>query len=162
MELYLIRHADAEPLAPPIEADEDRPLTPKGLEQCRQLAHALGRWNIQVEKLCTSPLLRAKQTAEELVKHWHGAAPTVEVVDALAPGAKPKGRKRFFMLLEGQSVGVVGHQPDLGELIGWLIGGKKAEIRLAKGGAARVDCPEGLGKGTGVLAWLANPELYVH
>ena len=55
---------------------------------------------------------------------------------------------------------LIGHQPDLGELIGWLIGGKKASIGLAKAGVARIECPEGPGKGAGVLTRVVSPAWY--
>jgi len=160
MELYLIRHADAEPLAPPIDTDEERPLTPAGLEQCRALADALLRAGVQFDRLYTSPLLRARQTADELLRRWTGPTPELIVADALGTASKPKTKKRFLLTLDGQVTGLIGHQPDLSETVGWLIGGKKAEIRMAKAGVARVDCVEGPGKGAGVLKWLVGPEWY--
>src|SRR3954447_25115657 len=104
MELYLIRHADAEPLAPPLVADADRPLTTAGLAQCEALAAALSRLGVRLNKLHTSPLTRARQTADELLKYWHGPGPELIVSEALAPDAKPKSRKRFLLSLDGDGV----------------------------------------------------------
>src|SRR5437899_1868401 len=101
MEIYLIRHAEAEPLAPPIAADEERPLTTAGLEQCRSLAAALARAEAKLDKIYTSPVMRARQTADEMLRHWTGPAPELIVAECLAPEAKPKSRKRFLMSLEG-------------------------------------------------------------
>src|SRR5262245_49824239 len=127
MQLYLIRHADAEPLAPPLVADEERPLTLFGLEQCKILAAGLTRLGVRLDKLYTSPLTRARQTADEIVKHGMTPAPELIVADALAPDTKPKTRKRFLLSLDGNVVALVGHQPDLGEIAGYMIGGKKAQ-----------------------------------
>jgi phosphohistidine phosphatase len=160
MELYLIRHADVAPLAPPLGSDEERPLTTAGLEQCKALAAALGRLGVKLEKLYTSPLVRARQTADELVKHWTGPAPELVVADALDPETKPKKRKHFLLSLDGNSVGLVGHEPDLGEIAGYLIGSKKAQVHLSKAGVARVEFSESPCKGGGVLNWLLPPECY--
>jgi phosphohistidine phosphatase SixA len=51
----------------------------------------------------------------------------------------------------------VGHQPDLSEYAAWLIGDKKAQVNLAKAGAAFIECEAGPSKGGGVLTWLITP-----
>lgn len=160
MQIYLIRHADAEPLAPPITSDDERPLTPAGIKQCRRLAQALAKAEVKLDRVFASPLLRARQTAEEMLRHWDGAAPELIISEALAPDAKSKKRKRFFLSLDGEAVGIVGHQPRLGEWTAWLIGSKKAQLDLAKAGIAFVDCPEGPNKGMGSLQLLVTPEWY--
>ena len=96
VELYLIRHADAEPLTPALAADDERPLTAKGLDQCEALAAALLRGGVQLDKIVTSPLVRARQTAERLLQHWKEPLPELVISDALAPHTKAKKQKRFF------------------------------------------------------------------
>ena len=58
------------------------------------------------------------------------------------------------------SVAVVGHQPDLGQLAGWLIGARKAQIDLAKAGVAHIAFDPEPRKGAGTLVWLVTPEWF--
>src|SRR5205807_2522803 len=70
MRLYLIRHADAAPLGEGGVADDrDRPLTELGHSQCQALAAALQKRDVKVDQIVTSPLLRARQTAEDVQQH---------------------------------------------------------------------------------------------
>src|SRR5262245_8577215 len=123
MDLYLIRHAEAAPENPEQHDDASRPLTDAGREQCKALAAALQRSGVALERLITSPLLRAKQTAEGILEHWQGPKPELIESKALSPDSKRKKTKHFYLTLEGSAIGVIGHQPDLGRWAAWLIGG---------------------------------------
>jgi len=159
MELYLIRHADAAPLGEGgITADEDRPLTDKGREQLKALASGLKRFGVILDTIMTSPLVRAKQTAEGVLENWGSPAPSLHMVDELAPqGNRRKLAKELRRHGEG-SIALVGHEPDLSQFAGWLIGSRKSRLELAKGGVAHVHFDNGVGKAEGVLKWLALPE----
>ncbi len=161
MELYLIRHADAVPRGDnETMADEDRPLTPMGEGQSRSIATALQRKGVALQLILTSPLLRARQTVEGMLKAWSGAAPEVRVCDELAPGTKPRKLAKALQLLDREPVGLVGHEPDLSAWVAWVIGGKRAQLALAKAGVARVSCPDGVDKGEGTLRSLLTPEWF--
>ncbi|HXG10102.1 MAG TPA: phosphohistidine phosphatase SixA [Gemmataceae bacterium] len=160
MDLYLIRHAEAKPLgADGITRDEDRPLTEAGEAQARELAAGLQRHGVHLGLLLTSPLLRARQTAEAILRQWSLPAPELRVCAELAPGVKPKKLARLLRILSADGVGLVGHMPDLARHTAWLIGGKKAQIDLAKAGAAHLVCPDFPRKGSCTLIWLVTPEL---
>ena len=91
MRLYVIRHAEAVPLGQDgIERDEDRPLTTAGQEQSKRLAQALLGRGVKLDKLLSSPLLRAKQTAESILTSLGDGAPALEECEYLAPGSKKK------------------------------------------------------------------------
>jgi phosphohistidine phosphatase len=159
MDLYIIRHADAQPLGEQgIRDDADRPLTVAGQAQCGSLAAALKRQKINLERLVTSPLLRARQTAEGLLKELEAPQPELHTCDHLAPGGKRRKLTRFLRGLSAQSVAVVGHMPDLNFYVGWLIGSKKAQVDLAKAGVACIHFEDEPRKGTGVLTWLITPQ----
>jgi phosphohistidine phosphatase len=159
MDLYIIRHADAQPLGEGgIEDDGERPLTVTGQSQCGPLAAALQRSGVNLERIVTSPLLRARQTAEGLLKHLGSPAPDLHTCDQLAPGGKRRKLTRFLRGLHAQSVAIVGHEPDLSDYTGWLIGSKKAQIDLAKAGIACIHFEDEPDKGAGVLTWLVTPE----
>lgn len=165
MDLYLIRHADALPLGEgDAHDDEERPLSAAGDAQCSSLAAALQRAGVTLDRVVASPLLRARQTAEGLLKHWTveepTPAPTLDVCGALAPGGKPRKLARYLLKLNDSSVALVGHMPDLAGTAAWLIGSKKAQLELAKAGVAAIECEKLPGKGCGILRWLVTPAWY--
>ncbi len=158
MRLYLIRHADAAQLSEHgILADEDRPLTDLGQAQCQALAAALQKRDVALDRIVSSPLLRARQTAEGLRKHWDSPVREIVLCDDLGPGGKPKKLSRFVRDLQAESVALVGHMPDISDYLTWLAGSKKAQIPLDKAGAAYLECHDDLRKGDGVLVWLVTP-----
>lgn len=158
MDLYLIRHADAVPLGEGgVTDDAERPLTTDGRGHCRQLAAALMRFGVRCDRVATSPLLRARQTAEELLAHWTEPVPALDLCDALAPGGKPRKLARYLLKKGDGAIALVGHMPDLAEHAAWLIGSKKAQLGIAKAGVAHIECDKLPSKGTGVLTWLITP-----
>lgn len=114
MRLVLVRHADAAPGTP----DESRTLTAEGREQARRLGDQLRAGGIEPDVVLSSPLLRARETAEAL-----GFGPP-ESVSALAPGATAED-VRAAVENRGETVVVVGHQPDCGRIAAALSGGEE-------------------------------------
>lgn len=155
MHLYLIRHSDAAPLGGPgIDRDEQRPLTPEGEGQADALAQALRHLGVRFDALLVSPLVRAKQTAERLATK----AARPKECPALAPGHKKREVLEHLHGVKGDAVALVGHNPDLSELVGWFVGDKAAGIDLDKSGVACVAFDGKPAKGGGVLVWLVTPE----
>ena len=114
MRLYLCRHAQAAPGEP----DESRVLTPRGLEQARELGARLAALPEPPRLVVTSPLVRARQTAEELAR---ATGATLRVEEALAPGATADTLGGALASDTGP-VAIVGHQPDCSEIAYALIG----------------------------------------
>lgn len=155
----MIRHADAAPLGEGgVTQDEARPLTTKGEDQARTLASGLRARGVHLDMILASPLLRARQTAECMLQEWSNPAPELRICEALAPDGKRRKLSRFLRETGVDKVGLVGHQPDLGNYAAWLIGSKKAQLDLAKAGVAYITCPREPGKGEGTLIWLVTPE----
>ena len=155
MQLYLIRHAEAVPLGEQgIQDDEQRPLTPHGEEQCQSLARALQRLGVRADVLLVSPLVRARQSAERLIS----GSVRVKECEVLAPGGRKRDILEQVRETKANAVGLVGHNPDLSELVGWFIGDKNAGIDLEKAGVACITFDGKPAKGGGVLAWLITPQ----
>jgi phosphohistidine phosphatase len=110
--LVLVRHAEAAPGSP----DELRALTPEGHKQARKLGDRLRAEGIEPEAVLSSPLLRARETAADL------GFGRPEPREELAPGAKAED-VRALLADRGDTVVVVGHQPDCGEIAAALSGG---------------------------------------
>ena len=117
MRLVLIRHAEAAPGEP----DELRVLTPDGHEQTRRLGERLRKDGIEPDAVLSSPLLRALETASDL-----GFGPA-EPVDELGPGATEED-VRAAVAGRGETVIVVGHQPDCGRVAAALSGGEEPKF----------------------------------
>ncbi|MFO0930540.1 MAG: phosphohistidine phosphatase SixA [Gemmataceae bacterium] len=161
MRLILIRHGEAAPVgAHGVHDDEERPLTDAGRGQCRAAAAALKRLGVKLDRLLASPLVRARQTAEEVVAGWGDGAPEVEECEALAPGGRKRKVNQKLLQDSVDTVAVVGHNPDLSEMVGWYLGDKAIGIDLDKGGMACIDFDGVPNKGGGTLAWLVGPDWY--
>lgn len=162
VDLYIIRHADALALGEHgITDDAERPLSAAGEAESQKIGNALKKRNIQLDRLVTSPLLRARQTAEFMLKTRSiDEGPQITVSEDLAPGGKPRKLARFLRKLGGEHVGLVGHMPHIADWSAWLIGSKKAQLDFAKAGIAHIVCGEAPRKGMGVLQWLVTPEWF--
>lgn len=123
MRLYLVRHAEAAPGEP----DELRQLTPEGKTQARALGERFRDEGVQADIVLTSPLLRARQTGEELARQLGIKA---EADERLAPGAGPED-VRAAVEGRGESVVAVGHQPDCGRVAAELTGGPEPSFPAA-------------------------------
>ena len=112
MHVLLVRHAEALPGEP----DELRPLSPAGRAHARSLGVELaGR---KPSAVLSSPLLRARETAEAIAK---ATGAKVRIEPLLAPGAAA-AELRDAVLAQGETVVAVGHQPDLSEIVLELTG----------------------------------------
>ncbi len=114
MRLVLVRHAEAAPGTP----DEFRALTPEGHDQARQLGERLRGDGIEPDAVLSSPLLRARETAVDL------GFGEPDALDELGPGATENDVKTAIEG-RGETVVVVGHQPDCSRVTAALRGGEE-------------------------------------
>ena len=160
MNLYLLRHGIAvEREEMPQEGDEARPLTPKGRRQLRRVAGALRQMDVKPDVVFASPLVRAQQTAEVMVKQLKLRKPA-KLSYELRPGGSPEKFVRQLTALKPapSEVLVVGHEPDLSELLSLLVAGNlTAGFVLKKGGIACVETDRLRPGQCGNLAWLITP-----
>jgi len=127
--IYLVRHAHAAPGEP----DELRALTPEGRRDARALGELLASEGVVPDAILSSPLLRARETAEELAR---ATGVSAAGDDRLRPGATTAD---VLEAVEGRgaTVIVVGHQPDCGRIAGEL--GDGTEPPFPPAGIAAVD-----------------------
>jgi phosphohistidine phosphatase len=128
MRLVIVRHAEAEPGEP----DEMRALTDDGRAQADALGRRLRDEGIVADAVLTSPLLRARETAAAL------GLGTPEPSDALRPGATAEGVRKA-VAGRGETVVIVGHQPDCGRIAAEL--GDGTEPRFPAAGMHVLDLP---------------------
>jgi phosphohistidine phosphatase len=158
MQLLVIRHAiaeDREKFAESGEPDDERPLTRKGIRRMKQVAKGLAAAGGSIDVLATSPLKRAVQTAEIVADEFGLGGP--EVIPSLVPGASfDEFSKWAESLGEVKTVAVVGHEPHLSGLIGWLAGG---QVEMKKGGACLLEFESAPRQGAGTILWSLTPGL---
>jgi phosphohistidine phosphatase len=159
MILYLIRHAIAEDRSAE-GSDEDRALTPRGKARMLRASEGLRKLKVQPELILTSPLRRARETAEILAKALSDAP--VEPMAELAAGIDPGQAARALRAhARAKELALVGHQPGLGLLASLLLTGSATslEIDLRKGGVVCIEAELSEGEAKSSLLWLATPKL---
>jgi phosphohistidine phosphatase len=162
MNLYLMRHAIAVAGDEPgVETDGERPLSARGIKRMRKAARGLKRLEVTFDALLTSPLLRARQTAD-IVAQAIGLNDQVEEISGLAPESSVDNLIFGLARFRGREhVLLVGHEPLLSQMIAFLLAGKKNEtsnIGLKRGALCRIEV-DGLPPAKpGTLHWLLAPK----
>ena len=157
-ELYLVRHAVAEARGDAWPDDSKRPLTDSGIARMRKAARGLARLGVAIDVVLTSPLTRARQTAEIVVEAIH-PRPTLVSADALSPdGSYAAVVAELEKHTRKTRIALVGHEPGIGELAARLIGSRHA-IEFKKGAVCRIDVDAVPPGGPGDLRWLMTTKI---
>ena len=155
-EIYIIRHGIAAERGDAYPDDSKRPLTAKGIARLKREAKALDELEIVFDQIITSPLVRAKQTADVFAETMK-SKPPVATSDALTPAGTPAAViQELGRHAKKGRIALVGHEPNLGELAARLIGARHA-IEFKKGGICRIDFEVLPPKGHGELRWFVPP-----
>lgn len=149
-ELYVVRHAPAEDASP--RGDHGRALTAEGRAEMADAVAGLARLVEPLELIASSPLTRARQTADLLAARFPEAERAT--LDALAPGLDRDALAAWLDAAPQRRIALVGHEPDLSTLVGWLIGGAGgARIKMRKGAVAALALGGRLGPRSAELDW---------
>jgi phosphohistidine phosphatase len=160
MLLLLLRHADAgvpDPTKWP--GDVERPLTAVGRDTQRRVADVLRRSGISLDALFTSPLLRARQTAE-ITADVLGFAGKATICDALAETPGLSRIAQCLAAVRGDvTVGLTGHSPWMDETASLLLAGSASgmSIDFPKSGAMVIRT-DSLSPGAGQLIAFITPD----
>jgi phosphohistidine phosphatase len=160
MKLLVIRHAiaeDRDEFAYTGRPDAERPLTKQGRERMRRAAAGIAAEAPRIDVLATSPLVRAVQTAEIIAEECGGMEPVL--VDELAPEHAPEALVPWLRTHEDDAVvAVVGHEPHLSFLVGWLLTGRhESFVELKKGATCLLDFDDPPAAGNATLLWALAP-----
>lgn len=157
-ELYLVRHAIAAERGEDWPDDDMRPLTARGISRFKEAVEGLRRLAVEIDEIFTSPLVRARETAELLASGLAGKPP-IQVLDALSPGHAPSSvLAQLARTARRRRIALVGHEPGLGELAAHLIGAGRA-LPFKKGGVCRIDVEGLTSRHPGTLTWFIPPGL---
>ena len=150
MRLYFLRHGEAD-WPNWDKPDDERPLTKPGRKEAHEVGEFLARLGVQPDVILTSPLSRAAQTADIAAEHLKTRCREEKL---LAPGFTADELARVLRKYPGESLMLVGHEPDFTKTISALTGGN---VKLSKAGIALVDLADSLRKGK--LIWLFPPKI---
>ena len=157
-EIYIVRHAIAAERGDDWPDDTKRPLTEQGIGKFKEAVGGLKELDATIEEIFTSPLVRARQTADLLAAGVRGR-PTVKVLDALSPGQPPATvMAQLAKVAKRRCIALVGHEPDLGELAAYLVGARRP-LPFKKGGICRIDLASLSTKAAGTLVWFVTPKI---
>lgn len=141
MRLILIRHATAEDYA---KRDFDRALVEKGHLQAKRVGQFLAHVGIRPDRILTSPLCRARETAAHIASCVESAYGIIED-PRLACGMRPEtGCDVLLECGKDETVVMVGHEPDCSRFVSWLVGiERSAHLRFKKACSAflTIDTP---------------------
>jgi phosphohistidine phosphatase len=157
-ELYLIRHGIAAERGDAWPDDTKRPLTDEGVRRLRKIAAGLVRIGVNFDVMLTSPLVRAKQTAE-IIAAGLDPHPPIVMTEALSPGgAYAAVVEELGKQARRRRIALVGHEPGIGALTARLIGSRHL-LEFKKGAIARADLAALPPTGAGSLQWFLTPRL---
>ncbi|MBV8488999.1 MAG: histidine phosphatase family protein [Candidatus Eremiobacteraeota bacterium] len=153
MKIWFLRHGVAIDREVWDRDDSERPLTPDGISRMKREAKTMASLDVSPSVILTSPLVRAKQTADVVADRLKLKAVSDDRLgldfdaEAIRAIAAERGGAASIM--------VVGHEPSMSETIGAITGG--SHLDLKKGGLACVDFDDE--KGTATLTLLLAPKV---
>lgn len=157
MELYILRHADAEELGGAIRSDSERPLTAKGKKQARYVAEGLRALEVAFDAILASPYVRAMQTAE-IVTDLLKLSDKLQSAFDLAPDGDPRKLMSELKKRRAASVLLVGHEPYLSQLISVLLSGRpNLSIKMKKAALCKLEIASPCFDECATLEWLMTP-----
>jgi phosphohistidine phosphatase len=159
VDAILIRHAKAGTRDPNSWPDDGkRPLSPQGREEQRAAARLMKRMGVQFNFLVTSPLVRARQTADIIAEAYQWSEPPQEA-EVLGHGCTAQGVVKLLSKFPPDAtVALVGHEPELSQVAAALIGRSgDAQISLKKSGVIGIRFEGSPAVGAGMLTFLLKP-----
>ncbi|HSU56397.1 MAG TPA: phosphohistidine phosphatase SixA [Candidatus Dormibacteraeota bacterium] len=157
MNIFVLRHGTAAERNPHrYPNDADRPLVEEGERKTRKAAKAMKALDVSFGKILSSPYKRARQTAE-IVAEGRGCSEGMELCDALSPEGDSRGVVAAIKRIHPvpKEILLVGHEPNLSELISFLISGNAgASVLMKKGGLCKLNCHSLHAGPCATLEWL--------
>lgn len=148
MIIYFLRHSEAE------DSHEDfgRRLTPKGSAQSEKMGRFMKHAGLIPSKILSSPVVRARQTAEIVSSVLGGHQ--VHIAPWLACGMSPANCfKNLSPEACGSGILLVGHEPDFSSTIGALLGCSGDSLHIRKASLTSLNV-SAFSKGGGRLEFL--------
>ena len=159
MNVFFLRHGEAGRRITILSKDFERSLTASGIAEIEEIAESMKDMGLEFDKIGSSPLARARETAE-IVSKVYKKEGKLEMWDELKPEENRLDLyRRLSKMKQDADVLLVGHDPFLTTVIGEIISGSlSVKISLKKAGLARVQIYSFTPKASGELRWLLTPK----
>lgn len=161
MKLYLLRHGIAADVGTGgVRHDSERPLTDEGREKLQRVAAAMLAMGLEFELILSSPFLRARQTAE-IIADALKARKRLSLLDDLACGGDVRTvvHKLTSIRPVPESLLLVGHEPDMSELVSLLCTGEtRMAVEFKKAGLCKLEAGTLRPGRCATLSWLLTPK----
>ncbi len=158
MQLYILRHGIAEDQKPGGK-DADRALTAEGKKKLRDVLRVAQKAGVSPGLILSSPYVRAVETAE-IAMDVLDYKDSLLRIDALIPSSGPEPVWEEIRVHKSASeLMLVGHEPLLSTLAGYLLAAPSLAVDLKKGGLVRIDIDSFGAQPRGVLKWMLIPKL---
>lgn len=161
MKLYLVRHGIAiDRIGGEVKNDFQRHLTAEGHEETKLVAQALKKMGVRPDLLVSSPLVRARQTAEIFRDVLAQGKLDLTVNDLLAPGGNKGTLLASLKTKNAEEIMFFGHEPDMTYLAqALLLLDSELDMPFKKAGVCRIDVADLPPTRPGRLKWFINPRI---
>ncbi len=159
IDLYFLRHGIAFDHGTKGFSEDERPLTEEGKEKMQRAAEGMKRLELSFDVLMSSPLVRAKQTAEMVRKVLHPKK-ELEIQEGLLPGKSLQEFLKMLQTRKEESFLLVGHEPTMSQWIHELLGGgASSSVEMKKGALCQLRVELKLPRWDSELIFLAPPKV---
>jgi len=154
MNLYLLRHGEAEPTA---SSSAGRQLTEAGHEEVAIVARQFASRNLKLDACFVSPSLRAQQTSTTFLSLIFNS-PEPVTTDILSPDKRAAQAIKFLENICEENVLLVSHNPILSELLALLTDGNVDNLTILETGNLACVSLEIMGLGMGCCPFILTPD----
>ncbi len=156
MDVFLMRHGEADDIGGKIKSDFDRPLTKDGIAIMEDEAEGMKKLGLRFNVILSSPLIRAKETAQ-IIAESLGYSRKITICDALGiPSSTVDLMTHFKEFQNDYKILLVGHMPGIGKLAGFFTG-QKIELSFKKGSMCKIEVEQLVPTVRGDIKWLLTP-----
>ena len=158
MNIYLIRHADAESIST-AKSDFERKLSAKGKESIKKAAEGWKKLITSFDIIASSPLTRALETAE-IIASVYNYKEKIITDKRITSGCKPEEVIDFLKDFKEDEIAIVGHEPDLSGCLSAFISSSGMNVDFKKGSIAKINFSGKVRASVGILEFIIPQELF--
>lgn len=158
MDIYILRHGEAQARSEDLP-EAERKLTPQGRRDVKRVVRLARAAKIQPDLVLSSPYARAKQTAQIAIQAFEPKPPLLET-PVLLPNSSPQQVwKEIKSHSDSRQLLLVGHEPQLSDLVAYLLASPALRLDLKKGALVRISTDRLGVEPHGELKWVLTPAL---
>jgi phosphohistidine phosphatase len=158
MQIYLLRHGIASDGAPG-KPDTERALTGEGKKELRALLQLVHKAGVNPALILSSPYRRAMESARIAESELECKGGILESHALIPSGDAAEAWQEIRLHKEARSILLASHEPLMGLLLGYLLGGLNLQVDFKKGALARVDVDSLPVHPRGILKWMIHPKM---